>query len=245
VIAGGDHPRMDDARIGRALWVLRRRRGWRQVDLALKAHVSQGCVSLIERGHVSSLSIKTVRAVFAAVDAGFEGQVAWRGGDLDRVLDEGHAGLLSSFAANLQELGWVTYPEVTFSEYGERGSIDILALAPKGKAALVVEIKTQITSVEATLRRLDVKTRLASRVVFERDGWRPSVIGCLLVIRDGTTARRRVGRHFAAMTAALPARGVTVRTWLRHPTGPLRGLVFQPFTNGGSAGHRRRPSPPR
>jgi transcriptional regulator with XRE-family HTH domain len=235
---------MDDAKIGRSLRVLRLRRRLRQIDLASAADVSQGCVSLIERGHMSTLSIRTVRAVFAAVDAGFEGHVAWRGGDLDRVLDEGHAQLVSSFAATLQRLDWVTHPEVTFSEYGERGSIDILALAPTRKSALVVEVKSEITSVEGTLRRLDVKTRLASRVVFERDGWRPSVIGCVLVIRDGTTSRRRVHRHTGAMTAALPARGAAVRRWLRHPAGPLRGLIFLPPTNSGSAGHRRRLLPP-
>jgi transcriptional regulator with XRE-family HTH domain len=236
---------MDDARIGRALRVLRTRRRLRQDDLAAAADVSQGCVSLIERGHVSSLSIRTVRAVFAAVDAGFEGHVAWRGGDLDRVLDEDHARLVSSFAETLQALSWATYPEVTFSEYGERGSIDILALAQARKSALVVEVKTQITSVEATLRRLDMKMRLAPRVVFEREGWRPSVIGSLLVVRDGTTSRRRVDRHAGALMAALPDRGPAVRAWLRNPTGPLRGLIFLPLTNGGSAGRRPGPVPPR
>jgi hypothetical protein len=193
---------------------------------------------------MSTLSIRTVRAVFSAVDAGFEGHVAWRGGDLDRVLDEVHAQLVSSFAEALQRLDWVTHPEVTFSEYGERGSIDILALEPTRKFALVVEVKSQITSVEGTLRRLDVKTRLASRVVFERDGWRPSVIGRLLVVRDGTTSRRRVNRHAGAMTAALPARGAAVRMWLRNPAGPLRGLIFLPLTNAGSARHRRGPGRP-
>jgi hypothetical protein len=132
------------------------------------------------------LSIKTVRAAFVAVDVGFEVHVAWRGGDFDRVLDEDYARMVSTFAERLQALAWATYPEVTFSEYGERGSIDILALVPTRKSALVVEVKTQITSVEATLRRLDVKMRLASRVVFEREGWRPSVIASLLVVRDGT-----------------------------------------------------------
>jgi hypothetical protein len=155
------------------------------------------------------------------------------------VLDEDHARLASSFAETLQSLAWLPYPEVTFSEYGERGSIDLLALTPTSRAALVVEVKTQITSVEATLRRLDVKTRLASRVVFEREGWRPSVIGCLLVIRDGTTSRRRVDRHAAMLTAALPDRGAAVRTWLRHPSRPLRGLIFLPHTNGGSARRQR------
>jgi transcriptional regulator with XRE-family HTH domain len=230
---------VDDARIGRSLWVLRRRRGLTQVDVAASAGLSQSAISLIERGHVSSLSIRTVRAVFAAVDAGFQGHVAWRGGDLDRVLDEDHARLVSSFAETLQALRWAAYPEVTFSEYGERGSIDILALAPKHRSVVVVEVKTQITSIEATLRRLDVKMRLASRIVFEREGWRPLVIGCLLVIRDGTISRRRVNRHAAAITAALPARGRAVRTWLLNPTGPLRGLIFLPLTNGGSARRER------
>ena len=230
--------------MGRALRVLRLRRRIRQADLAAAADVSQGSVSLIERGHVSSLSIRTVRSVFAAVDAGFEGHVAWRGGDIDRVLDEGHARLCSRFAETLQRLAWIPYPEVTFSEYGERGSIDILALAPAPKYALVVEVKTQITSVEATLRRLDVKTRLASRIVFERYGWRPSAIGCVLAVRDGTTSRRRVNRHAAAIAAALPDRGAAVRSWLRHPTGALRGLIFLPSTNGSSRRHPR-PSLPR
>jgi len=39
--------------------------------------------------------------VFAAVDAGFDGTVRWRGGELDRLLDERHAALVGAFATEL------------------------------------------------------------------------------------------------------------------------------------------------
>src|SRR4051812_30528210 len=119
---------MDDARIGRALWVLRRRRHLSQSQLAATADISQSAVSLIERGHVASLAIHTVRAAFAAVDAGFEGKVHWRAADIDRVLDERHANLVAFVAQRLGSIGWEVSVEVTFSEYGERGSLDVLAV---------------------------------------------------------------------------------------------------------------------
>ena len=37
--------------------------------------------------------------------------------------------------------GWEVVPEATFNEFGERGSIDILAFHPKHGALLVVEVK--------------------------------------------------------------------------------------------------------
>jgi hypothetical protein len=58
--------------------------------------------------------------------------------------------------------GWTTAVEVTFNHYGDRGSIDVLAVHPVARIALVVEVKTEITSAEETLRRLDVKVRLGA-----------------------------------------------------------------------------------
>lgn len=191
-------------------------------------------VSLIERGHVSTLSLRAVRRVFRAVDAGFECQVVWRGGDLDRVLDERHAQLVGAVADRLASTGWEARIEATFSEFGERGSIDILGL--KRPVALVVEIKTEVTSVEATLRRLDAKRRLAGKIVSDREGWRPTTVGTLLVVLDGSTSRRRIGRHRASFDAALPGRGPAVRRWLRDPVGPMNALVFLSPGNPGGAG---------
>ena len=221
---------MDDARIGRALWVLPRRRQMSQAEVAAIAGISQSAVSLIERGHCTLLTMRTVRAAFGAVDAGFEGKVLWRAAEMDRLLDERHARVVAVVAERLKSLTWEASVEVTFSEYGERGSIDVLAVrAPT--TILVVEVKTEIGSVEEMLRRLDVKARLAPKIVFDRHGWRPSVIGTVLVVLDASTARRQVRRHGSVLNAALPVRGRELTRWLRRPSASIRGLTFLSSTN--------------
>jgi transcriptional regulator with XRE-family HTH domain len=230
---------MDDVRIGRILRLLRRRKRWRQRDLADVAGVSQSTVSLIERGHLTTLSIRVLRGVFASVDARFEGSVSWRGGLADRLLDERHARLVGAMAAELAALGWQVHVEVSFSEYGERGSIDILALRRDAGIALVVEIKSALMAIDDTIRRLDVKARLAPRIVFDRFGWRPASVGRLLVIEDGATARRHVASHELTLSVAFPDRGRTVRAWLKRPTGSLRGLRFFSSTNRGGPRRNR------
>jgi transcriptional regulator with XRE-family HTH domain len=207
----------------------------RQADVARVARLSQATVSLVERGHIASLSLKTIRAVFRAVDAGFEAHVTWRGGELDRVIDEVHAALVAETARLLIASGWDVSAEVTYSQYGERGSIDLLATRRPSSVAVVIEVKTTVLSVEETLRRLDAKVRLAPSIVFDREGWRPSTVARLLVISDVSTQRRRIARHETVFRSALPERNVAVRRWIREPVGPLRGLIFLSPSNRGSA----------
>jgi transcriptional regulator with XRE-family HTH domain len=225
---------MDDVRVGRLLRQLRKRKRWRQVDLATAAGVSQSAVSLIERGHLSALSIRTLRGAFASVDARFEGTISWRGGLVDRLLDERHAQLVGAFATNLARDGWDVHVEVSFSQFGERGSIDILALRLSEGFALVVEVKTELTAIDETIRRLDVKDRLAPAIVFERFEWRPKTVGRLLVVLEGATSRRRVATHEGSLGRAFPDRRSTVREWLRKPSGRISGLQFFASTNPGS-----------
>jgi transcriptional regulator with XRE-family HTH domain len=234
---------VDDVRLGRILRALRRRKGWRQADVAAAAKVSQSTISLIERGHLQTLSIRVVRGVFAAVEARFEASVTWRGGALDRLLDERHARLVEAMAAALVAGSWEVHIEVTFSEFGERGSIDILALRREEAVALIVEIKSELVAIDDTVRRLDVKSRLAGKVVEERFGWRPATVSRLLVIEDRATARRRVAVHRAALEAAFPDRGARVRTWLSRPSGPLSGLWFR--SSGRTRGERPSSTNPR
>ena len=49
---------MDDLRLGLVCRALRRRLGWRQVDLAERAGVSQDMVSRIERGLLSGIPLE-------------------------------------------------------------------------------------------------------------------------------------------------------------------------------------------
>lgn len=223
---------MDDVRIGRILRSLRRSRGWTQSELAARTGLSQQAISLIERGHGSTLSGRTLRRVLAVLDARWEPVVSWRGGALDRLLDEDHSRLMAATAQRLREQGWAVEVEVTYSSYGERGSIDILAGRASCRAVLSVEIKTELASVEATLRKIDEKDRLVrGSICQERFGFAPAVVGRLLVLPATDTSRRRVRANGLVLEAALPARGTTVRRWVASPRGSLSGLWFVADTN--------------
>ena len=184
---------MNDARIGQALRALRQRRGLRQSEVAVAAGVSQSTISNIESGRLAGLPVATIRRIFAAVDAGFEGMVQWRGAGLDRLLDARHSALVAASVRRLGDAGWDTRVETTYSIYGERGSIDVLGAFVQRRAVLVEEVKSELASLEETIRKLDEKVRLVKEQIGKREfGWRPESVGRLLVLPDSTTARRRV-----------------------------------------------------
>jgi transcriptional regulator with XRE-family HTH domain len=230
---------MNDPRLGASYRALRRRRGWRQADLAGATRRSQQFVSKLECGHIGDVSIDELRSVASALDATLTVELRWHGGGLDRLLDERHAALLGSTVGLLTSLGWLTDVEATYSHYGERGSIDILAWHEASHSLLVVEIKSELVSVEATLRKLDEKVRLAAIVAAERWPGRHSGLGRVLVLPSTTTERRRVERHAAVLDAALPLRNDMLRSWLRRPAGPADGILFVADTTGRGAGHGR------
>jgi transcriptional regulator with XRE-family HTH domain len=217
---------VDDVRLGRVIRALRRRHGWRQVDLAQRAGVSQQEVSLLERGHLASVPLRIIRAVLAALDASAEVDVRWRGGALDRLLDERHAELVGHTVKSLIAFGWEAQIEVSYSSYGERGSIDVVGWHAGLGLLLVVEVKTELTSIEATLRKHDEKCRLAGRTTEDRFGWRPRAVARLLVAPPDRTTRRRLERADAVMRAAYPARGPAVRAWLQSPALPAPGMLW-------------------
>jgi Holliday junction resolvase-like predicted endonuclease len=164
--------------------------------------------------------------------------VRWRGAELDRMRDEGHAAVVATIASILNSQGWLTAAEVTYSEYGERGSIDLLAFHPETRILLVVEVKTEVVSVEETLRRHDAKVRLAARIARQRFGW-SSVATCpLLAITDTRTARRRIERHDSVFGRTYPVRGWAARAWLRKPVVGAGLLLFLTGTSqvGGRPG---------
>jgi len=226
---------VDDAKLGRTVRVLRRRRGWSQAQLGQRAGVSQGLISLIERGHAAGCPIATIRRIVAALDGGVEIHVIWRGGELDRMLDQRHADLVGLTVVLLRRYGWLTELEVTYSHFGERGAIDVLGWQSRARSLLVVETKSEIVSVEATLRKLDEKVRLAGTIGSERLAWPqgggPLTISRLIVLPATRTEYRRVDRHSALFDQACPMRGAAVRQWLRDPVGPLAGLLFLTDTN--------------
>ena len=207
---------MDAVRFGLSIRALRRRRRWRQADLAEQAGVSRTAISRVERGRADRLTVRALQAVAGALGARIECRLLWNGEALDRLLDESHAALVDIVIRWLRAAGWTTAPEVSFSVRGERGSIDVLAFHPTAATLLVVEVKSVVPDLQATFVTVDRKTRLASEIARER-GWRPARVGRLLVLREDWTARRRVAAHEATFAGAFPARGWAVRRWLRDP----------------------------
>jgi hypothetical protein len=132
-------------------------------------------------------------------------------------------------------------PEVSYSEFGERGSIDLLGWHPGQRLLLVVEIKTELTSIEETIRRHDAKTRLAARVAMQRFGWNADHVARLLVLPDERTPRRHVERYADVLDRAYEARGRAVRAWLAKPLGSLSGLIFLSSADGLRLGQRSGP----
>jgi transcriptional regulator with XRE-family HTH domain len=205
----------------------------RQADVAIRAGVSQQTVSRVERGQLEALQVQTIRAVTRALQIDFDLGIRWRGGDIDRVADEGHAQLVGRIAAILTAIGWDVRPEVSFAVYRERGSIDLLAWHPGARIILVIEVKTSLNSVEETLRRHDMKVRLASKVAAELFGWSARSVARALVLPDVSTPRRRVARHAAVLSRAYPLRGDAARSWLGTPAGAAGLLLFLSSTPRG------------
>jgi hypothetical protein len=177
-------------------------------------------------GHLARLSTRSLRRVVAALDASLNFGVRWRGASLDRLLDEDHATIVAAVAELLRRLSWLVAVEVTYSEFGERGSFDLIAFHPVAKVLLVAEVKTDLPSAEATLRKLDNKTRLAARVAHGRLGWEAAHVGRILVMPNVSMLCRRVGRNAALFDHAFPARNVAVRHWLTRPSSSFSGLWF-------------------
>ncbi len=230
---------MDDARVGTAFRAIRIKRGWRQVDVATRAGVSRALVSMLERGHVDRVTVHVVRRVAQTLGIRLDLSVRWRGGDLDRLLNAGHAALHEELARYLGTLpDWLQAPEVSFSIYGERGVIDILAFHPPTGSLLVIELKTELADLEDLLAAMDRRMRLAGTVARER-GWEARTVSCWVAIAEGDANRRRVERHKATLRSAFPANGHEMRTWLRTPAGRIAALSFWANDSpGGTTGSR-------
>jgi transcriptional regulator with XRE-family HTH domain len=238
---------VDEVAFGRGFKALRMRKRLRQDDLAAEARVSRGAIARIEQGHAASVTVETLERVARPLGARVICRLSWNGEGLDRLLDADHAALVEQVVRILRDAGWLVATEVSFNVFGERGSIDVLAFHAESRVILVVEVKSVVPDVQATLVTLDRKERLASQIATER-GWHASMVARLLVIRDIRTARRRIEQHSATFGNAFPDRAAAIRRWLTAPD-PRRGMRGLWFLSGESQAVakqrvRRRPEPP-
>jgi transcriptional regulator with XRE-family HTH domain len=230
---------VDDLRFGRIIRAARLRRGWRQHDVAVRAGIDQTTQSLIERGEVAGLTVRTLRRSAEAL--GLSLGMELRGpARVVSLADTGHARLVEFVVAVIRRSGWSVLVEYTFNHFGERGSVDIVAWHPVRRALLVVEVKTRLLDVQELLATFDRKCRIVPPLLGRQRAWNAVIIGRLLVVADGTSQRRVVRAHAHTFDATLPDSARRVRSWLRDPVHPLAAICFVPPTTGG----RTRPVAP-
>ena len=226
---------MDNLRVGRSIRAGRIRKGGRQEDLARAAGASQLAAARIERGQLDGITLATLVRVAAALGARVRIEVRGDGAELDRLLGARHSAMHEDVAQVFVGLpDWITAPEVTFSVFGERGAIDILAWHARTRTLLVIELKTELVDIQETVGTLDRKVRLAARVAAER-GWVPEHVGVWLVVAESATNRRRVAAHRTMLRSAFPADGRAITGWLAAPRGRIAALSFLSTTRGASA----------
>jgi transcriptional regulator with XRE-family HTH domain len=231
---------VDDLRFGITVRTVRIRRSLRQDDLAGLTHVSRTQIARIEHGHLDSVSVGTLRTVCGELEIRVDLLPRWRGGDLDRMLSARHAALAESVVRTLRRDSpdWQVIPEVSFSIWGERGVIDLLAWHPGRRALLIIELKTELVDIGEMLGTMDRKRRLARSIATER-GWDPVTISGWIILASGRTNERRVAASRATLRAAYPDDGRQMRGWLRDPTDPVAALSVwpaEPRTASGTSG---------
>jgi transcriptional regulator with XRE-family HTH domain len=215
---------MDMVRIGRTFRAIRIRRRWRQEDLASRSGVSAASLRRIEHGEGAAMTLQTLIDVGSALEIRLDLRPTWRGGDLDRMLNAGHAAMHEQMAVILDGLpAWQWAPEVSFAIYGERGVIDILAFHAGSGLLLIIELKTEIVDVGDLVGTMDRRRRLGRRIAAER-GWEARSVSCWVVVRESATNRRRLDAHRGVLRHAFPVDGLAVRRWLRHPEREINGL---------------------
>jgi len=216
----------DDLRIGVAIRRSRERAGRRQADIAVEAGVSRQCVSLVERGHLDGLTVRTVRAIAAAAGIDLPFAPRGRGAQLDQLIDEEHSAMVDAVVARLTADGREAKVEFSFNEFGDRGSVDVLAWHSARRVLLIVEVKSRLANLQDTCRALDTKARVVPGLAARARRWRPVVVGVLLVVAESSHERAAVGRRAAKFDSSFPARMLEIREWLCRPDRPLRGLWF-------------------
>jgi putative transcriptional regulator len=235
MMAPRQDPVMDDLIVGRVFRAARVKRRWRQDDVAAAAGVSRATVSKLERGRLENVQLGTIRVVGAALGIRVSTELRGPGAEVDRLLGAHHSAMHEAAAQLFAGLpDWVALPEVTFSIYGERGSIDILAWHAATRSLLVIELKTELVDVQDTVGTLDRKVRLATKIA-RRRGWDPLTVSTWLLVAESPTNRRRVDAHRAMLRSRLPADGRAMARWLGRPVGPIAALSFLSGAPRGSA----------
>lgn len=194
---------MRQVTMGRLLRMVRVRRGLRQRDVAKRAGVSTSVVARQERGVLRAL--ETLEHHAAALDLRLELRLSGRSGELVRLADEEHAAIVTLLARWFRDAGFTVELEASFSEWGERGRIDVLACDPASRLLVIVEVKTLLLDLQELLGGLNVRERLATTLA-RRRGWSVDRCVTVLAVADARSNRSVVQQHGALFASFTPRR---------------------------------------
>jgi transcriptional regulator with XRE-family HTH domain len=204
---------MDDLKLGRLLRMRRMRRGWRLEDVAQRCGLSTTTIARDESGAFGSVQI--VRRHAAALDLRIEWIAIGRGADVARTFDDEHAAIVEVLAAWLRALGFEVVTEASFSVYGERGRVDLVAFDAATGTIYLIEVKSELSDLGNLLGVVDVRERLASHLGRDR-GWVVAKPISIIAVADTQHNRDIVAAHpatfagwsRASFRAALPVSSV-------------------------------------
>ena len=179
----------------------------------------------VEGGRAGRLSIDSLRAIATALGAEAVVLLRYRGAELDRLLDAGHARLQDRWKRRLESYGWTVWVEVSFNHYGDRGRVDLLASHSRGGVVVIVEVKTIVADLQSLLGSLDVKVRVAPHILRQLGILDRVSVVPVLAVADTTTNRRRIRAH-EFLFDRYAMRGSAALAWLRAPRATRAGVLL-------------------
>ena len=190
----------------------------------------------VEAGRLDRVRFGDIRRYATALGARFDGSGLWRGADLDRMINRGHARMHEATIRWLHEIGgWLALPEVSFAVGRERGVIDIVAWHAASRSVLVIELKTRVADVNDLMATMDIRARVVRQIARDR-GWDPIAIGIWVLLASGRTNARVLAEYAGVLRAKFPADGRAIRGWLAKPAGAIAALSFLPEARVGDLG---------
>lgn len=217
---------MEDVKVGERVRMVRLKRRLTQAEVGGAAGLRPIEVSHLEHGVLDELTIGMMRRIVAAIGMRIDLVPRWKGVDLEREMVGAHDALQAAVLRLIRGTpGWVAEAEVTYSIFGERGAIDILAWHAASRTLLIIELKTLLVDPAEIKRKNDERRRHGPEIAAER-GWRPKGVAVWVIFTDTRTNRARVARHADILLSPDTIDGRAMRAWLRKPSGAVDALSY-------------------
>jgi transcriptional regulator with XRE-family HTH domain len=196
--------------------------------------LSQSAISLIERGRLPGVTLRTLADVCDVLEI----HVAWqlrppwvagspaedagvRVGPRGRQVDPAHARCNAYVRRRLERLGWLVAQEVEITMGRTHGFIDILAFHPPTRTLLIVEIKTELRDIGEVQRTLSWYEREAAAAA-RGLGWAPGRVQTSLLLLVTRANDDRVAANRELLAQAFPVRSRALARWLADPSREIQ-----------------------